>query len=121
MGTNDAHLTQAEIHAAEHLLKCALQPRVLPFYSPEERLALAILAANYSQLQRARGKKSRGPAKEQAEYRRNHVNMLLRYVVEKQYRQKPNSLATVMKIVDWLDGIGIRPVNRRFGGTFMPR
>jgi hypothetical protein len=100
-------LTQAEIHAAETLIERALRPRVLPFYPPEERLVLAILAANFSQLQRARGKKSKGTAKAKAEYRRNHVNLLLRYVVGKRYRENPNSLATVMKIVEWLDGIGI--------------
>ena len=81
ISVKDAELTQAEIHAAEKLLEQALRPRVLPFYSPEERMALAILAANYSQLQRARGRKSKGAAKAQAEYRRNHVNLLLRYVV----------------------------------------
>ena len=107
MDTKHAELTRAEIQAAEQLLKRALQPRVLPFYSPEERFALAILAANYSQLQRARGKMSRGAVKERAEYRRNHVNMLLRYVVEKRYRDDPKSLATIMKIVEWLDEIGI--------------
>ncbi len=103
----DAELTQVEIHEAEKLLERALRPRVIPFYSPEERLVLAILAANYSQLQRARGRKSKGAAKASAEYRRNHVNLLLRHVVEKRYREAPNSLATVMKIIDWLDGIGI--------------
>ena len=68
---------------------------------------LAILVANYSQLQRARGKKSKGAAKAKAEYRRNHVDLLLRYVVDKRYRDDPTSLATVMKIVEWLDEIGI--------------
>jgi hypothetical protein len=100
-------LTQPEIQAAERLLERTLQPRAIPVYSGEERMVLAILAANYSQLQRARGKRSRGTAKRQAEYRRNHVNLLLRYVVEKRCRQKPNSLATAMKIVEWLDEIGI--------------
>ncbi len=47
---------------------------------------LAILAANYSRQQRARGKKSRG-RKSSAEYRRNHVNLFLRYVVDKRYRK----------------------------------
>ena len=100
-------LTQAEIDAAEQLLKRALQPRAIPLYSTQERVVLAILAANYSQLQRARGKRSKGVAKERAEYRRNHVNLLLRYVVGKKYREKPTALATVMKIIEWLDEIGI--------------
>jgi hypothetical protein len=102
-----AELTATEIRAAEELLENALSRRAIPFYSAAERLVLAILVANYRQLQRARGKKSRGPAKERAEYRRNHVNLLLRYVVDKKYRKDPNSLATVMAIIDWLDGIGI--------------
>ena len=107
MKTKDAELTQAEIREAEKLLKRALQPRAIPIYSPEERLVLAILAANYSQLQRARGKKGRAAAKAKAEYRRNHVNLLLRYVVDKRYRKNPNTLATVMKIINWLGDIGI--------------
>src|SRR5262249_43675163 len=82
-------------------------PRAIPIYSPEERLVLAILAANYSRLQRARGKKSKGAAKAKAEHRRNHVNLLLRYVVDKRCRKNPNALATVMKIIDRLDEIGI--------------
>ncbi len=103
----DAELTQAEIHAAGKLIERALQLRGYKFYSPEERLVLAVLVANYSQQQRARGKKSKGTAKKKAEYRRNHVNLLLRYVVGKKYRANPHSLRTVMEIVDWLDGIGI--------------
>jgi hypothetical protein len=35
------------------------------------------------------------------------VNLLLRYVVDEKYRKNPKSLATVMKIVEWLDAIGI--------------
>jgi hypothetical protein len=107
LAAKDAELTQAEIHAAGKLIERAMQSRGLKFYPPEERMALAILVANYSYLQRARGKKSKSAAKKQAEYRRNHVNMLLRYVVDKRYRKNPKSLAAVMKIVDWLDGIGI--------------
>jgi hypothetical protein len=103
----DAELTQAEIRAAEKLIKRALQPRVLPFYPPEERLVLAILAANYSLQQSVRGRKSKGATKKKAEYRRNHVNMLLRYVVDKRYRENPNTTPTVMKIVGWLDDIRI--------------
>jgi hypothetical protein len=100
-----ARLTPDEIHAAEELIDRALRPRAL--YSTEERLVLAVLAANYSRLQRARGKKSKGQAKKDAEYRRNHVNLLLRHVVDQRYRNDPKSLATVMKIVEWLDKIGI--------------
>jgi hypothetical protein len=101
-----AELVPAEIRAAEKLVKQALRPRALPFYSAEERLVLAILVANLSLVQRSRGMKSKGAAKEQAERRRNHVNLLL-YVIEERYRQKPNTNATIMKIVDWLDKIGI--------------
>ena len=109
MSANDAKegLTQAEIRAAKKLVERALRVQVLPVYSSDERVALAIVAAHQSLLQAVRGKKSRGPAKKKAEYRRNHVNLLLRYVVERRYRESPKSLATVMKIVDWLDSIGI--------------
>ncbi len=107
MSVKVAELTQAEIRAAEKLIKRALQPRVLPFYRPEERLVLAILAANYSLQQSLRGRKSKGAAKKKAEYRRSHVNILLRYVVDKRCRENPNTTATVMKIVGWLDDIGI--------------
>src|SRR5262245_29373539 len=107
LAAKDAELTQAEIHAAGKLIERALHPRGLKFYAPEERLVLAVLAANYSHQQRARGKKSKGAAKQQAEYRRNHVNLLLRYVVDKKYRKSPKTLATVMKIIQWLDDIGI--------------
>jgi DNA-binding helix-hairpin-helix protein with protein kinase domain len=101
------NLTKFEIETAKKLIEHAMQPRVLPAYSAEERFVLSILAANLSRQQQARGKKSKGDAKEHAEHRRNHVNLLLRYVVEKRYRQNPNTNATVMKIIDWLDGIGI--------------
>lgn len=102
-----ADLTRQEILAAEALIEIALRPRGIPVYDTDERLALAILVANYSLLQRARGKRSKSEAKKRAEYRRNHVNLLLRYVLEARYRNAPHSLSTVMKIVDWLDGIGI--------------
>jgi hypothetical protein len=107
MSVKAAELTEAEIRAAEKLLECTLQPRGIPFYSPEERMVLAILAANYSQLQRARGKKSKGAAKAKAEHRRNHVAFLLRCVVAKRYRLNPTSEATVMEIVARLDDTGI--------------
>ena len=101
-------LTRAEIDKAETLIQRALRVQAIPVYSPEERFVLAILSANVRLLQRARGKKSGGAAKEQAAYRRSHVNILLRYVVEKRYSSNPTSLATVMKIVDWLDRTGIK-------------
>jgi hypothetical protein len=104
--SKDAELSPAEILAAERLLERALAPRAIPNYSPEERWALAILVAD----QKARGKKSKSPAKQQAEYRRNQVNLILRYVVDKKCRRDvktAKSLKTVMTIVEWLDGIGI--------------
>src|SRR5262249_36918681 len=100
-------LTPAEIDAAKKLVERALSPRALPVYSAEERTVLAIVVAHQSLLQAVRGKKSKGTLKELAEHRGNHVNLLLRYVVERRYREDPNSLATVMKIVEWLDLIGI--------------
>jgi hypothetical protein len=102
----DADLSRAEILAAEGLLERARAWRAIPDYSAEERWALAILVAD----QKARGKKSKSPAKRKAAYRRNHVNLLLRYVVDKKYRRDAKiakSAKTVMTIIDWLDGIGI--------------
>ncbi|HUZ32123.1 MAG TPA: hypothetical protein VMV19_08495 [Xanthobacteraceae bacterium] len=109
MSAKDAKavLTQPEIRAAEKLLERTLQPRAIPFYSPEERLVLAILAANYLLQQRVRGRRSIGAAKEKAKYREAHVNLLLRYVVDKKYRKDPTALATVMEIVKQLDEFGI--------------
>ena len=99
----EAEPTPAEIRAAEKLLDRALAPRGIPYFAPEERLVLAILAANLRQQQRIRGKKSKSADKWKAEHRRGWVNLLLRYVIAQKYRDKPNSLQTVMKIVDRLD------------------
>jgi hypothetical protein len=103
MSLIDPELTPAEMSAAAALLESALMGRALPDYSPAERQVLAILAANLSRQQSIRGKKSKNSAKRQAENRRQHVNLLLRYVVPKRCRDKPTSLQTVMEIVDWLD------------------
>jgi len=107
LSVKHAVLTQDEIRFAEKLLERAMRWRALPDYTKEERMVLAILAANYSQLQRTRGKKSKGAAKAQAEHRRSHVAFLLRCVVAKRYRAKPTSEATVMEIVGRLDDTGI--------------
>lgn len=107
IAVNEAALTQDEIRSAEKLLEQAFAPRAIPLYSPEERLVLAILAANFKWLQRARGKKSRKDVAAKAGARRDYVNFLLRYIVAKRYRKNPNSLATVMEIVDRLDSVGI--------------
>jgi hypothetical protein len=103
MSDIDADLTPEEMRTAEALLDSALASRVLPHYSPTERLVLAILVANLSRQQRIRGKKSKNAEKLQAKNRRERVNLILRYVVEQKYRDDPNSLQTVMTIVDWLD------------------
>jgi len=102
----DAELSPAEILAAEGLLARALARRAIPDYPPEERWALAILVAD----RRARGRNSKSPEKRQAEYRRNQVNLILRYVINKKYRrngQVAKSAKTIMTIIEWLDGIGI--------------
>jgi len=106
-GAHHAELTQVEIAAAAKLVKQALHCRGFEYYSDEERGVLAILVAYHSYQQRARGKKSRRAAKEKADRRRSFVNFFLRFIVEKKYRQKPRSLATVMKIIDLLDGFEI--------------
>jgi hypothetical protein len=103
MSDIDADLTPEEMRTAEALLDSALEWRALPDYSPGERLVLATLAAHLSRQQRIKGKKSKNAQKLQAENRRGHVNLLLRYVVKQKYRDDPNSLKTVMEIVDWLD------------------
>jgi hypothetical protein len=107
MSATDADLTQAEVRAAATLLESALRWRAIPAYSPEERLVLAILAADLSKRQRIKAKKGRELATAKVEYRRNHVNLLLRYVVDKKYRTEPKKLMTVMKIIERLDEIGI--------------
>jgi hypothetical protein len=103
MSDIDANLTPAEMRTAEALLDSALAWRALPDYSPTDRLVLAILAAQLSRQQRDRGKKSKNAEKLMAKKRRERVNLLLRYVVRQKYRDDPNSLETVMTIVDWLD------------------
>ena len=60
-----------------------------PAIAPEERLVLAILAANLRQQQRIRGKKSKSADKRKAEHRRDRVNLLLRYVIAQKYRDDP--------------------------------
>ena len=105
MSSNSPELTQAEIHAADKLIERAMRPAGV--YDADERWVRAILAANFIRQQRARGKKSKGPVKVKAEYRRNWVNLLLHYVVDNKYRNSPTTTATIMKIVDCLDQIGI--------------
>jgi hypothetical protein len=100
-------LTQSDIDTAKELILKALQPRVLTCYSDEEIKVLAILEGYISLLQQAKAKRSKGEAKTKAAYRRDHVNMLLRYVVNKKYRKNPNTDPTVMEIINWLDEIGI--------------
>lgn len=102
----DAELSSGEILAAKKLLDSALALRGVPYYSPEERLVLAILLAD----QKARGAKSKSPVKRQAEYRRNQVNLLLRHGLDKKYRRNDKvakSSVTVMAIIKRLDEIGI--------------
>jgi hypothetical protein len=103
MSDIDPDLTPEEMRKAEVLLESTLAWRALPDYSPTERLVLAILAAHLSRQQRTRGERSKNAAKLQAENRRVHVNLLLRYVIGQKYRDKPTGLETVMKIVEWLD------------------
>jgi hypothetical protein len=96
-----------EIRAATDLIKQARRPRAIPFYSAEERQALAILRADFAQRQSAKGKARRAPQVAKVAHRRMRVSLLLRYVVKKKYRDDPKSLATVMEIVAQLDETGI--------------
>jgi hypothetical protein len=111
-----AGLTQAEIRSAGRLVDRALAERALPVYSLEERMVLAILVADLSRQQRLRGKKSRSAAVQNAAFRRDRVNLLLRYVLEKKYRKDRKaaiSNRTVMKLIEWLDETGIVATDRQ--------
>ena len=114
--------TEAEICEADKLIERAMRPAGL--YDAEERWVRAIIAANLKRQQRARGKKSKGAAKVKTEYRRNWVNLLLRYIVSKRYLKKPTSNETIMKIVGCLDDIGIEAsepqVRRDIGAVLKP-
>jgi hypothetical protein len=106
MSKKDRVLTNAEVDAAERLLERALRWRGLPYYSAEERMALAILAAD----QRIKGRKGRLAAKKETEHRNIRVNLLLRYVIEPKFRcdeKTARSTRTVMEIIDWLDSTGM--------------
>jgi hypothetical protein len=105
----DAALTPAEQRAGRQRVEKALKPRTgaLPVYSAEERQTLAILQADLGRRQSAKGKARRAADVAQVAYRRQRVNVLLRYVIEKKYRKDPTSAATIMKIVEWLDKIGM--------------
>lgn len=49
-------------------------------------------------------------AKRAAAFRRDRVNLLLRYVLEKKYRKDKKAATsnrTVMKLIQWLDDTGI--------------
>ncbi len=107
---DQAELSQEEIRWAGRLLDRALAPRALPEYTAEERMVLAILSADLSRQQRLRGKKSTSAIKQAAAFRRNRVNLLLRYVLPKKYRSNKKAATsnrTVMKLIQWLDETGI--------------
>ena len=99
--------TPAEVGAARDLITRAQRPRALPIYSAEEWNALVLVAANFSLRQGVKAKKGTALRCAVSNYRREHVNLLLRYVLPKRYRQRPNSLATRMRIVAHLDKCGI--------------
>ena len=103
----DAQITQSDIRAAERIIEDALRPRALPIYPPDERFALAILAADSSRRQRINGIKGRAGAVAKAQYRKDHVNLMLRYVVDQKYRDDPKVLGTIMEIIRRLDEFGI--------------
>jgi hypothetical protein len=105
-----AGLSQAEIRSAGRLVDRALTERALPVYSWEERMVLAILVADLSRQQRLRGQKSTSAAKRDAAFRRDRVNLLLRYVLDKKFRKDERAATsnrTVMKLIQWLDDTGI--------------
>ncbi|WP_426440115.1 hypothetical protein [Bradyrhizobium genosp. P] len=106
----DAGLSQAEIRAVGRLVDRALAPRAIPDYTTEERFVLAVLVAHLSRQQQLRGKKSTSAAKRNAAFRRDRVNLLLRFVLEKKYRKDQKAATsnrTIMKLIEWLDDTGI--------------
>jgi len=107
LSAKDAGLTADEVRAARRLIEQALKPRALPVYSVAERQTLVVLKADLARRQSAKGKARRAPEVAQVAYRRQHVNILLRYVLDEKYRKNPKSAATIMKIIEWLDAIGI--------------
>ncbi len=109
MRSNGPEPTETEIRAADKLIERAMRPAGL--YDADERQVRAILAANFIREQRARGRKSKGREKLDAERRRNLVNLLLRYVVDKKYLKNPTSNETIMMVVGCLDDIGIEASN----------
>src|SRR5262249_7836040 len=70
---------------------------------PRTAIGVGDLGCLYRLQQRARGKKSKGAAKELARHRRDLVNLFLRYVVDEKYRKDPTSGATIMEIINLLD------------------
>jgi len=103
----NAGVTLAEISAAGKLIKRAQRARALPTHSAEERLVLAILAANFSQQQSVKAKKRRAPDVAKVERRRYFVNGGLRHILNQKYRDDWKSSKTRMKIIEWLDKLGI--------------
>lgn len=101
------NLSKAEIDYAKALIRRAKRPRALPVCSTEERLILAILAADLSLRQAAKGRQGSAKRSAPAQRRQAHVNILLRHVVHKRYRTAPRSAATRMEIIRQLDEIGI--------------
>jgi hypothetical protein len=101
-----SNLTQDEIAQAEKLVEYALSWRGQGYFGPERRFVLTILTANYRQQQRARGKKSKGYAKNQAARRKVSVYLFLWYIADEKYRKRPTSRATIMEIIRLLDGYG---------------
>jgi len=98
-------LTNFDIDAAKELIIQALHPGAIR--TPEELQVLAILEAYISLVQQAKGRRSKGKLKEKAERRRCHVNLLLRYKLENRLREAPTGAETLMKLIEWLDILGI--------------
>jgi hypothetical protein len=98
-------LTQSDVDAAKELILQAMHPGAIR--TPEELGVLAILEAYISLVQQAKGKRSKGAGKTKAAVIRFHVNRLLRTVLDMRFRKEPTSAATIMKIIEGLDLVGI--------------
>ncbi|MCP4309480.1 MAG: hypothetical protein GY788_32315 [bacterium] len=108
-----AQLTPCEERMGRHLVDSVHKTRDLglPYYSDAERMTVAILRAELSRQQSIKGKKGRAKITAEVDFRRQRVNILLRYVIPQTYRDDPTSEKTVMYIVDFLDSLGMEASN----------
>lgn len=89
----------------EALLRGALS-KAIP-ETRDEELALAVWEASRSRVQSDVAKAGRGEATRRATRRINHVDIILRYLLDRKYRSHPKSARTIQRIRELLHEIGI--------------